>query len=86
MAAMSQSDEAERYYMSVMGANSGDSQLDSQGRIAIPQKLLAYAGIKKEIMIIGAFNRIEMWNPEKREQYLKEMKDADAQIDKKMLP
>ncbi|MBN2008141.1 division/cell wall cluster transcriptional repressor MraZ [candidate division KSB1 bacterium] len=83
---MSHSDDAERYYVSVTGANSSDSQLDSQGRIAISQKLLNYAGITKDILIIGAFNRVEMWNPERRAAYLENMKNADGEINKELLP
>ncbi len=83
---MSHSDEAQRYYMSVVGANSCDSQLDSQGRIAIPQKLLEYAGISKELRIIGAFNRIELWSPERREHYLKENKEIVGEINPDLLP
>ena len=82
----SESDEAQRYYVSITGANSSDAQLDKQGRIAIPQKLLNHAKIAKEILIIGAFNRIEMWNPDLRKDYLEKMKNKESQIDKELLP
>lgn len=35
---------------------------DKQGRINLPQNLIEYAKIKKEIVIIGVSNRIEIWN------------------------
>ncbi len=38
--------------------------IDSQGRINIPAHLLEYAGIKKEALIIGLIDKIEIWNPE----------------------
>ncbi|MBD3290890.1 division/cell wall cluster transcriptional repressor MraZ [candidate division KSB1 bacterium] len=82
----SESDEAHRYYTSVTGSNSVDAQLDKQGRIAISPKLLEHAGIKKEIMIIGAFHRIEFWEPEARKQYLEKMKNSEVQIDKELMP
>jgi MraZ protein len=37
---------------------------DAQGRITIPQELLDYARIKKDVIIIGALNRLEFWDPE----------------------
>jgi MraZ protein len=37
--------------------------LDSQARILIPQFLLDYAGIEKEVMILGVLKKIELWNP-----------------------
>ncbi|MCM8778566.1 MAG: division/cell wall cluster transcriptional repressor MraZ [Candidatus Omnitrophica bacterium] len=35
---------------------------DAQGRILIPQYLKAFAELKKEIVIIGVSNRIEIWS------------------------
>ena len=39
-----------------------DATTDSQGRVAIPTNLREYAGIEKEIVIVGTGNRIEMWS------------------------
>ena len=36
---------------------------DKQGRIAISQNLIDYAKLKKEVLIIGMVNKIEVWNP-----------------------
>ena len=35
---------------------------DSQGRFVLPQPLIEYASIKKDITIIGVLNKIEIWN------------------------
>ena len=35
---------------------------DKQGRFIVPQYLKDYANIKKEIIIIGVSNRIEIWD------------------------
>ena len=37
---------------------------DSQGRVAIPDLLLEYAEIKKEVLVIGMLKKIELWNPD----------------------
>ena len=42
---------------------------DKQGRILIPQFLKDFAGIKKEIMIVGVSNRIEIWSKEKWQEF-----------------
>lgn len=39
-----------------------DGATDPQGRVAIPVNLREYAGIDKEVMIVGAGNRIEIWS------------------------
>jgi MraZ protein len=42
------------------GAN--PSTFDRQGRIAIPQNLLDYAGIKRDVVIVGVSEAIEIWD------------------------
>ncbi|NFK05402.1 division/cell wall cluster transcriptional repressor MraZ, partial [Clostridium botulinum] len=44
-------------------------ELDKQGRTLIPQNLLEYGQIQKEIVSIGVSNRIEIWSKEKWEEY-----------------
>ncbi|MBC2580659.1 division/cell wall cluster transcriptional repressor MraZ [Clostridium sp. DJ247] len=54
-----------RFFFS--GAN--EIEMDKQGRTVIPQSLLEYGDIKKEIVSIGVSNRIEIWSKEKWEEY-----------------
>ena len=54
-----------RFFFS--GAN--EIVIDKQGRALIPQNLLEYANIKKEIVSIGVSNRIEIWSKEKWKEY-----------------
>lgn len=80
------SDDSLRYYSSLKGSTSIDVDLDKQGRIAIPQRFLDYARITKDILIIGAFYRIELWNPNIRKEYLEKMKNTELQIKQEQLP
>ena len=45
-------------------ANASKCELDSQGRIVIPQKLRKYAGLEKDAVIIGVHDRAERWSAE----------------------
>lgn len=54
-----ESKEFMRFYLS--GAS--DCALDRQGRVLIPGELRAYAGIAKEVVMIGMHDRIELWSP-----------------------
>lgn len=38
-------------------------KLDKQGRIQVTSILQEYAGLEKEVLIIGVVNKIELWNP-----------------------
>lgn len=42
---------------------------DKQGRILIPQFLKDYAGIKREVVIVGVSNRIEIWSRDKWKEF-----------------
>ena len=46
--------------------------LDGQGRISLPKPLSEYAGIGEKALIIGAMDRIELWDPAAFENYLTE--------------
>lgn len=54
-----------RFFFS--GAN--EIEMDKQGRSLIPQNLVEYAEVKKEIVSIGVSNRVEIWSKEKWEEY-----------------
>ena len=44
------------------------STYDKQGRVLLSPSLVNYASIKKEVLIIGAIGKIEIWNPEKLQE------------------
>ena len=45
-------------------ANASKCELDSQGRIVVPQKLRNYANLDKDVVIIGVNDRAEIWAAE----------------------
>ena len=53
-------------------------KIDGQGRVLIPRKHLDLAGISDRATIIGALNRIELWNPERYAAYINE---ADQKLE-----
>lgn len=54
-----------RFFFS--GAN--EIAMDKQGRALIPQNLMEYASLNKEIISIGVAARIEIWSKEKWDEY-----------------
>ena len=53
-----------RMFMRLFLAGARELEFDKQGRINIPNSLLEYAKIKKECVIIGVLDRLEIWNEE----------------------
>jgi len=58
---------------------------DKQGRILIPQNLKEFAGIKKEVMIVGVASRIEIWAQDQWEQYYANSKQSYEEIAEKLM-
>jgi MraZ protein len=51
----------------ISGAMQAD--VDGQGRLLVPDSLGQYAGIRKDVVILGMVTHIEIWSSEKWSQY-----------------
>ena len=54
-------------------ANSHDTELDSAGRVSFPPFLLDHASLKKEVVVTGAGDCLEIWNRETWASYNDEL-------------
>ena len=55
-------------------ANTEEASCDTQGRLAIPTHLRAYAGMTRDVVTVGSLTRVEIWAKEK---YPERVQDAD---------
>lgn len=53
---------------------------DRQGRVLIPEFLRKYAGIKKEVVVAGALDRVEIWDKKRFDQYSKKIERESEEI------
>ena len=58
-----------RSFMRFFFAGATECEVDKQGRINIPQLLREYAGIKKDVVIVGVSTRAEICDSSKWEEY-----------------
>ncbi|MEX2517074.1 MAG: division/cell wall cluster transcriptional repressor MraZ [Gammaproteobacteria bacterium] len=74
LASLSDFDTQSRRTKQMMRGYASDCQLDAQGRILIPQELRSYAGLGKDIILLGQGNKFELWDAAvwnaQREQWL----------------
>jgi MraZ protein len=54
-----------------------ECELDGQGRIVIPARFREYAGLNGEAAVLGARDRIEVWNPARWDEYADKMGQED---------
>ena len=63
-------------------ANATYDELDRQGRIIVPGVLLAFAGLSKDVTVIGMHDHAEIWDRASWATYRKQMEEgADAAAD-----
>lgn len=65
-----------RGFARVMLTGAMDVNFDNLGRILIPDYLKQYASLKKKVVVAGVYNRIEVWD-EKRWQEYKEKTESE---------
>jgi MraZ protein len=59
---------SDRNLARVWASTSHELEIDKQGRMAIPQRLREYAGLAGEVLVLGAIDRVELWNREAWDQ------------------
>ncbi len=56
-------------------------ELDKQGRIPLTEALIEYAGLKKDIVLVGANSKLEIWDADKWKAMTDEDDDTDIIIE-----
>ena len=56
-------------------------ELDKQGRIPLTDALIEYAGLKKDIVLVGANSKLEIWDAENWKKVSDEDDDTDIIIE-----
>ena len=57
------SGKSERNLARLWASTSHEMEIDRQGRMAIPAHLRQFAGLESEVLVHGAIDRVELWNP-----------------------
>lgn len=58
---------------------------DTQGRVLLPQYLKDYAGVKKDVVIVGVSNRIEIWARDIWAEYYGNSRQSFEEIAEKLM-
>lgn len=67
IAKLPKADPKVRAFIRHFCGNATECDFDKQGRIVVSQELKAFAGIKKELVTMGAMDKIEIWAKEQWE-------------------
>lgn len=75
----------EAMFLRMFLQQAAEDKLDSQARLLIPKNLIDYAEITKDVLILGAIKKIEIWNPQNYEDYLKTSELSYEEIAKQVM-
>ena len=63
-----------------------DATPDKQGRITLTAIQRTWAGLDRDVIVIGAGNRLEVWDPERWETYSAALDERFADFDGEIVP
>ena len=75
-----------RDFQRAFASGASEEAPDKQGRLGIPPVLRAYAGLDGQIAVVGAFNRVEVWDLAAWEAYAAEQDEVFARMDAEVFP
>ena len=75
-----------RDYLRMLFAGASDEVPDKQGRVTVPPALRAYAGLTKDCVVIGANDRLEIWDAEAWATYEAAHEQSFSEISEEVLP
>ena len=75
-----------RDYMRVFLSGASAETPDKQHRVTIPATLRSYAGLDRDLAVLGAGSRVEIWDAEAWQTYLAEQEAAFAETAEEVIP
>lgn len=82
---LNQFNPKEAIFTRVFLQKASECSLDSQSRLLLPTSLIEYAGIEKDVFILGAIARVEIWNPVEYEKHVQQQEESFEQIAEKVM-
>jgi MraZ protein len=75
-----------RDFVRMLFAGASDETPDKQGRITVPPMLRTYAALSKECVVIGAMNRVEIWDANAWQTYSDQQEQGFADLSEEVFP
>ena len=79
-------DKAARSYARMTLSGASAEMPDKQNRVTIPANLRSYAGLDRDLTVIGAGTRVEIWDSAAWDIYLAEQETSFANTSEEVIP
>ncbi|OGY39785.1 MAG: cell division/cell wall cluster transcriptional repressor MraZ [Candidatus Brennerbacteria bacterium RIFOXYC1_FULL_41_11] len=73
-----------RAFARLMFAGAIDVEIDKQGRVLVSDYLRKYAGLSKQVVVAGVFNRLEVWDKSSWQDYKMKTEKESGDIAEKL--
>ena len=74
---LSSMNPVERRVQRLLLGHASECQMDNAGRLLLANTLRQHAGLTKEVMLVGQFNKFELWDEQTWYQQVKDDIDAE---------
>jgi len=82
----SRSDPRVQAYQRVLFSGASDEIPDRQGRITVPAALREYAGLDRDVVVVGKSSTAEIWDAATWATYLREQEEAFSGLSEEVFP
>lgn len=61
-----------RTYLRLYFSQAESVEIDKQGRIRLPERLMQFAGLQQEVVLLGVNDRVELWDRVRWDRFMAE--------------
>lgn len=72
--------KANRDLLRLMTNEASELEVDDNGRVNLPNYLIEFANLKKEVVVVGSLNHLEIWDQEKYHNYIDQIESQAEDI------
>lgn len=69
-----------RDFIRLMSNEAREVQSDANGRVSLPEYLIKFGQLSKQVVVVGSYSYIEIWDQTKYHQYLDQIEKKAAVI------
>lgn len=59
-------------YLRLYFSQAEGMEIDKQGRIRLPERLMEFAGLQQEVVLLGVNDRVELWDRPRWDRFMSE--------------
>ncbi len=78
--------KAARDYVRMFSSGASEETPDRQGRVTIPPVLRSWASLGRDVVVIGAMTRLEIWDAAAWQAYAEAQADSFAELSEEVFP